>query len=130
MADSGINAAFTFVSTTYDADDCLQTTGINRSHSGPQYQCNGVMKTGIGAKSYVFNYSMAISKTDTTRITNLDETSTGAFTYWPGGNAAGRIKMTSTRAVSMACNIGAEANGIITIDGTLNLDDLTTAAQT
>lgn len=130
MADSGLLGSFSFGGTVYDADDCLQSHSINRSAQLASYQCSGAMANAVGAKVYVFNASLALAKGDTTKVAALAEGSTGAFEYHPGGDAAGNIEMTSTRGVVATANINGPINGIITLDVTINLDNLTDATAT
>jgi len=128
MADAGINAAFTFAGTVFNADDCVQNTSVQRSINPVTYQCSGIQKTVIGAKIYLFTYQLAIAKDDTSKVALLDEGSTGAFIYNPGGDVTGNIEMTSTKGTAVRMDVGAAANGFITIDGQLALDDLTNAS--
>ncbi len=130
MADAGISAAFTFGGTTYNADDCIQNTQLQRSINPITYQCNGNQRTLVGAKIYLFSYQLAIAKDDTAKVTNLDEGSTGAFEYHPGGDTSGNIEITSTKGTAVRCDISAAANGFITIDGQIALDDITNAVAT
>ena len=130
MAGSGMLAAFTFGGMTWDADNCVQTTGVNTSLNTAQYQCSGIMKNVVGAKSFSFNYSIAVPVANDSELTALDVASTSAFTYYPFGNTATYIKLSSTRAVSTAMNVSAPVNGVVTVSGTLVLDDLTIGAAT
>lgn len=130
MADSGLLGSFSFGGTVFDADDCLQSHSINRTLQTSTYQCSGTMATVSGAKVYVFNYSMAIAKDSTADVAALAEGSTGAFEYHPGGDAAGNIEMTSTRGTAVQMNINGPVNGVLTIDGVINLDNLTDATAT
>lgn len=130
MANSGLNASFSFAGTVYNADDCIQNTSLARSLNNVTYQCNGVMQNAAGANVYVFSYQLALANTDTAKISNLNEGSTGAFEYHPGGDSSGRIEMTSTRGLVTQANISAAANGYITLDGSIALDNLTDATAT
>lgn len=127
MADSGLLGSFSFAGTVFDADDCLQSHSINRSVNTATYQCSGAMATVSGAKVYVFNYSLAIAKDDTATVAVLNEGSTGAFEYHPGGDAGGNIEMTSSRGTATQMNINGPVNGVLTIDGSINLDNLSDA---
>ena len=91
MADSGLLGSFSFGGTVYDADDCLQSHGLNRSTNAATYQCSGVMKTASGAQVYVFNASLALSKDSTAVVAALGAGDTGAFEYHPGGDTAGNL---------------------------------------
>lgn len=130
MAADGKNAAFIFGATTYDSDDCLQSSSLNASVAEVVYFCSGVEKMVTGTKTITFSASMAMAASDTTKVAALDEGSTGAFTYFPGGNTAGYIKDTSTRATVTANNITATPNAVILMDVTFRLDDLTRGTAT
>lgn len=130
MAGSGLLASFTFGGLTFDTDDCLQTTGVNTALQTGKYQCSGIMKSVTGAKSFSFNYSMAVAVANDSYLSALDVASTSTFTYYPFGNTATYIKLTATRATSTAMNVSAPVNGVVTVDGTLELDDLTIGAAT
>jgi len=130
MAGSGLLQSFTFGGLTFDTDNCVQSAGVNTSLQTGQYQCSGIMKNVVGAKSFSFNYSLAIPVANDSEITALDVGSTSTFVYYPFGNTATYIKLTATRGVSTALNISAPANGVVTVDGTIVLDDLTVGAAT
>ncbi len=126
MVVSGLSQQFIFNSQTYNADDCIQSSSLNRSVNAGMYQCGGSMKTALGAKTYVFNASLALAATDTTKVGALQEGDNGTdFAYWPAGVATGNIKMTSTKAWVASANYSAPVNGVITVDLTINLDALT-----
>lgn len=131
MAISGISQSFTFGATTYAAADCIQSASMNRSVNASMYQCGGTQKTALGAKSYVFNATLALSASDTAKVGALQEGDNAtAFEYHPGGDTAGNIEMTSTKAWVVAANYSAPSNGILTLDVTINLDNLTDATAT
>lgn len=131
MAVSGILQSFTFNSVTYDADDCIQSSSINRSVNASTYQCGGSMKSAMGAKSYTFNASLALAADATATVAALQEGDNATdFIYYPAGNTAGNIKMTSTKAWVTSANYSSPVNGVLTVDVTLALDDLTDATAT
>jgi len=130
MPETGLLQSFTFNSVTLDSDDCLQTTGVSSTLQTAKYQCSGVMKSAKGAKTFAFNYSFAVPVASDSLLTALDVGSTSTFTYYPFGNTATYIKITATRAIVTAMNIGAAANGVVTVDGTMELDDRTIGAAT
>lgn len=128
MAVSGINQSVTFNSVTYNSDDCIQSSSMNRSVNVSNYQCSGVNKTALGAKSYVFNMSLALGATDVAKIAALQEGDNATdFAYYPAGYVTGNIEMTSTKAWVTAANFSAPVSGVMTVDVTLALDDLTDA---
>lgn len=130
MADSGKNASFKFGATVYDADDCISGFSLSRAINDVVYQCNGVDKHAAGTKSYSFSVSLALAASDTTKISALAEGATGAFEAHPGGDTATYIEAEATRGLVTQSNIGAEQNGVITMDVTIALDDLTMGAAT
>jgi len=130
MAGSGLLQSFTFGGLTFDTDDCVQSAGVNTSLQTGKYQCSGIMKSVTGAKTFSYNYSMAVAVANDSYITALDVGSTSTFTYYPFGNTATYIKLSATRGTATALNISAPANGVVTVDGTIELDDLTVGAAT
>ena len=68
---------------------------------------------------------MALDATDTTKVSALASGSTGTFEAHPGGDTATYIEVTSTNATVIQSNISAETNGVITLDVTIALDDVT-----
>jgi len=130
MADAGISASFKFGATTYGSTSCVQNTSVQRSINPITYQCSGIQKTVVGAKIYLFTYQLAIAKDDTAKVAALAEGSTGAWEYHPGGDTASNIEMTSTKGTAVRMDVGAAANGFITIDGQLALDTMTNATAT
>lgn len=130
MADAGISASFSFAGTVYDADDCVQNTSLQKSINPITYQCNGNQRTLIGAKIYLFSAQLALAKDDTGKIAALEEGDTGAFEYHPGGDTAGNIEFTSTKGTVVRSDVSAAANGFITLDIQIGLDDLTDGTAT
>ena len=130
MADSGKSASFSFASTVYDADDCLQSWELNKSVEDITYYCNGRTKHLGGNADAVFTSTLALAKDDTGKISALAEGSTGAWEGHPGGDAAGNIEYTSTKGTVINAPVSAPQNGVITIDVTIALDDLTESVAT
>ena len=130
MAASGISASFIFGGITFGVGDCIQTTGIQTSANAPTYQCSGILKNAIGAKAFSFSYSIAVGVSEDSKVTALDLNSTSAFTFYPFGNTATYLKLTSTRGQVTGQNVSAPSNGVVTVDGTIVLDDLTIGAAT
>lgn len=127
---SGMNNSFIFGGITFDDDDCVQSAGVNTTMATASYQCSGIMKNVTGPKSFVFNYTIVVAATNDSYVTALDIGSTSTLTYRPYGTTAGRLKYTSTRGIASSQNISAPASGVVTIDGSIVLDDLTIAANT
>ena len=127
---SGLNQQFVFASITYGPSACVQSAGINTSLNAPTYQCSGIMKNTIGAKTFSFTYSIAVSATNDSYVTALDVGSTSTLSYFPFATTTGYLKLTSTRGVCTQQNISSAANGVVTVDGTIALDDLTYGTST
>ena len=126
MAVSGLLQQFVFNSQTYGPSGCVQSSSLNRSVNASQYQCGGSMKTALGAKTYVFQASLALAANATATVGALQESDNATdFAYWPAGVSTGNIKMTSTKAWLVAANYSAPVNGVLTVDITINLDALT-----
>lgn len=130
MAVTGKNAEFKWVSTTYDADDCLQNWNLDRNVEDITYYCNGHTKHLAGNANAVFSCSLALSATDTAKIAALEEGTTGAWIGYPAGNTATYMKFTATRGVVINAPVSAPQNGVVTVDVTIALDDCTDAAVT
>ncbi len=131
MAVSGISQSITFGSTTFAAADCIQSATLNRSVNASNYQCSGVMKTALGAKTYVFNMTLALAASDTVKVAALQEGDNATtFKWFPGGVTSGNMKVTSTKAWVVAANYSAPVNGVLTVDVTINLDNLADGTST
>lgn len=130
MADSGKNASFTFATVVYDADDCLQGWDLNSAINDIVYQCNGYDKHLPGTKAISFRVSLALAKTETTKVTALAPGTTGAFEAQPAGNTAGYIEIQASRAQVNSANISTSPNGVILIDAEFGLDDITYTTAT
>lgn len=130
MADSGRLAAFKFGSTTYNADDCLQSWDIADAIQDVVYQCNSYDKHARGTQNVSFSVSLALAKTDVTKVTALAPGTTGAFEAHPGGDAASNIEITATRGIVIQRNVTAPINGIIQADVVIALDDVTWTTAT
>jgi hypothetical protein len=130
MAGSGKNAAFTFATIVYDADDCLQGWDLNSAINDVVYQCNGYDKHAVGTKAVTFRASLALAATDTTKVTALAPGTTGAFEAHPGSDSSGTIEIEVARAQVNSANMTAPINGIIAVDVEFALDDIDYGAST
>lgn len=131
MAGTGLSQSFTFGTTTVAASGCIQSSSLDNSVNAAMYQCGGVMKTALGAKTYVFQATLAYDETDTTVGLAFEPGDNSTiFKYFPGGVTSGNIKFTSTKAWVVAARYTAPVNGVITLDITINLDALTIGAST
>lgn len=127
---SGLNQQFVFGGLTFGPAACVQSAGVNTSLNSPQYQCSGIMKNTVGAKSFSFTYSIAVSASNDSYVTALDVGSTSTLSYFPYATTSGYLKLTSTRGIATQQNISSAANGVVTVDGTIVLDDLTFTTST
>lgn len=125
MADTGKNASFKLGSTTYGTSDCLQSWAINDAINEVVYQCQGYDKAAAGSRSVTFAVSLALSVTDTTKVSALAPGTTGAFEAHPGGDTDSYIEIISTSALVTQRNLSAPVNGIITADVQIRLNDVT-----
>jgi hypothetical protein len=130
MAESGRNAAFTFATVVYDADDCLQGWDLNSAINDITYECNGYTKHLIGTKVATFRAALALSATDTTKVTALVPGTTGAFEAHPAGDTLNYIEIEVARAQVNSANISAPMNGVIAVDVEFALDDIDYGAST
>jgi len=125
MADGGKLAAFTFATIVYDADDCLQGWDMNDAIQDIVYQCNSYDKHAVGTRGVSFRASLALAATDTTKVTAFAPGTTGAFEAHPGGDTAGNIEITATKATVISAPLSSGPNNVIAIDVELALDDVT-----
>ena len=130
MTDSGKNASFKFNTVLYDADDCLQGWDLAAALNDIVYQGNGYDKHLPGTNTTTFRVSLALAKTETTKVTGLAPGTTGTFEAHPAGDTAGNIEIEVTRAQVNSANISAPVNGIIAIDVEFGLDDVDYGAAT
>ena len=125
MADSGKLASFKFGATTYTTAHCLQSWDLNSAINDVVYQCGGYDKHLVGSKTLSFRTTLGLAATATTTVIAFAPGTTGAFECHPGGDSAGRIEVTATRAQVNSANMSAPINGIIALDIELALDDVT-----
>ena len=130
MADSGVNASFSFGGTVYDADDCLQNWNLDWSVEDITYYCNGAQKHLPGNVNAVFTATLALAATDTTKIGALEPGSTGVWEGHPAGDTATYIEYEATKGTVLSAPVSAPQNGVISIDVTIALDDCTDGAAT
>lgn len=130
MADGGKLASFSFATVLYDADDCLQGWDLNDAIQDIVYQCNSYDKHAVGTRAINFTASLALSTTDTTKVSAFAPGTTGAFEAHPGGDSSGAIEITATKGTVISAPISSGPNNIIAIDVTIALDDVTYSAAT
>lgn len=128
MAVSGKNASFKFAGQTYDSDDCLQSWDLNRAVNDVVYQCGGYDKHAAGTKTITFSASLALAATDTTKLSYFAPGTTGAFEAHPAGDTPTYIEAIVTKATVISSNISAPINGVVAVDLTFGLDDITVGA--
>jgi len=130
MAVTGKLASFKFGATTYDSDDCLQNWNLNKSAEDITHYCNGRTKHLGGNADAVFTCTLALAAADTAKIAALEEGTTGAWEGHPAGDTAGNIEFTATKGTVLNAPVSAPQNGVVTVDVTIALDDLTDKAAT
>jgi hypothetical protein len=126
MADTGVNASFKLGAVTYDTDDCLDSWAITDAIDLITYVCGGYNQGAAGARTVSFSISLALAATDVAKLTALSPgTLSTTFEAHPGGDTATYIEVISTSALVTTRNVSAPANGIITADVTIHLNDVT-----
>lgn len=127
MADpvTGINESFKFASTTYDADDCIQSGAITDAIQEVVIQCGGFNVAGEGPRDVTFTASLALAANDVTKINALEPGASGTFEAHPAGDTFGFIEITSTSAKVISRNISYAVASFITMDVTIRLNDVT-----
>ena len=126
---TGKNASFVFNSTTLNADDCLQSGGIDDAVNEVVYQCDGMDKAAAGTRSAMFNVSLVLAETDVTKITALAPgTNASDFEAHPFGDTATYVEVTSSDATVIRANKSWSANGVVTMDVSIRLNQITIQA--
>lgn len=127
MADpvTGINESFKFGSTTYDADDCIQSGAITDAIQEILIQCGGFNVAGEGPRDVTFTASLGLAANDVTKINALEPGTTAAFEAHPAGDTFGYIEVIATSAKVISRNINYAVAAFITMDVTIRLNDVT-----
>jgi hypothetical protein len=134
MAETGKNAILEF-GTTFGPADCLQGGNISDAVEDITYYCNGFQKHIAGVRIASLDVSMALPETNMTTVMSYiyPGANSTSWIWRPSGHSTGsktRLKYTSTKAHCLTANVSAPINGVITLDATFVLDDLTIAAAT
>lgn len=130
MADTGLLASFKFDNEVYDEDDCLSGWSLADQIQEVIYQCGGMEKGAAGPRSAVFNVALGLAADDTAKVSALYPGATGAFEAHPAGDTPSYIEVTATDALVRVANKSAPANGIITLDLQIRLNDITLGTAT
>lgn len=128
MPDTGKLASFSFGGTVYDEDDCVGGWSLNDAINEIIYQCGGQDTAAAGTRSTTFSASLGLEATDHAKITALAPGTSGAFEGHPAGDTATYIEVLATDSLVTVANQSAPANGIISLDVTIRLNDITTQA--
>jgi hypothetical protein len=128
MADIG-NPEIVFNTVTFDEDDCVQNSQLSLTAVVSTYMCDGFMKVVTGPTSGVLTATIAIAADDTAKMTALTTGATSTLSYWPAGNTATHIAVTSTNATVTAISSPADVASFLSYDVTFHLDNVTIAAQ-
>ena len=127
--ETGKDAAFTFNSQTYGLTDCLQSGGIDHAVNEVVFQCNGMDKGAAGTTSATFNVSLVLDQTDITKINALlPGTNASDFEAHPFGDTATYVEVTSSDATLISAPMSWSANGMVTMDVTIRLNQITIQA--
>ena len=127
---TGKLASFSFNSTVYDEDDCVMGWSLNDSINEIIYQCGSQDQAAAGTRSSVFNVSLGLEATDTAKLAALYPGPTGAFEGHPAGDTPTYMEVTATDSLITVANKSAPSNGIITLDLTIRLQDITLGTAT
>ena len=130
MPDTGKLASFSFNSQVYDEDDCVMNWSLNDSINEIIYQCGGQDQAAAGTRSSVFSASLALDATDTAKLAALYPGAAGAFEAHPAGDTPTYMEIPATDALITAANKSAPSNGLITLDLTIRLQDITLGTAT
>lgn len=126
MADTGLNASVKINGTTYGTSDCLQSNAINDAINKVVYQCGGYDKAAVGTRVVTFTFSLALAKTDVTKMTALAPgTLITTFEAHPAGDTDGYIEIISTDGIIESRPGTWSPNGMIAIDVTCHLNNIT-----
>ncbi len=127
---TGKNASFSFGGTVYDADDCVSNWTLNDAINEVIYQCGGYDKGAAGTRSATFSVTLALAAADTTKVGALVPGGTGAFEAHPAGDTATYQEITATEALVTQATRSAPQNGVITMDLSIRLNDITLGTAT
>lgn len=130
MPDTGKLGSFSFDGTVYDEDDCLSGWTLNDAINEVVYQCGGYDRAAAGTRTATFSISLGLAQDDTTKLTALYPGATGAFEAHPAGDTATYLEITATDSLITVANKSAPINGIITLDLTIRLQDITLGTAT
>ena len=130
MPDTGKLASFKFANEVYDEDDCLSGWSLPDAINEIVYQCGGQDQGAAGTRTTTFSASLGLNANDVAKVTALAPGAKGAFEAHPGGDTPGYIEVIASDALVTVANKSAPSNGIITMDITIRLNDVTIGAAT
>lgn len=126
MPDTGVNAKVLINTTTFTTTDCIQSNAINDAINKVIYICGGYDKAAAGSRVVTFTFSVALAKTDVTKINAVAPgTVLTAFEAHPGGDTAGNIEIISTDGIIESRPINWGPNSMIAMDVTVHLNNVT-----
>jgi hypothetical protein len=126
MADTGLNASVKINGTTYTSSDCIQSNAINDAINKVVYQCGGYDRAAVGTRVVTFTFSLALAKTDVTKLNDLAPgTVITSFEAHPGGDTDSYIEIVSTSGIIESRPGTWSPNGMIAIDVTCHLNNIT-----
>ena len=111
---------------------CLVSVDFSETVDTMLSECvgDGYKETVYGLKSATMTVSGELETDDVTAIGNFDLGTSGALVFQPNGTTLGDIKISSTNAVVVSRDISTSSSSMSTLTVTLNLDDVTIAANT
>lgn len=130
MPDTGRYASFKFGSEVYDEDDCISGWQLNDAINEVIYSCGGQDQAAAGNRTTTFSVSLGLAATDTAKVNALYPGAKAAFEAHPAGDQPGYMEVIASEALITTANKSAPNNGIITLDLTIRLNDVTLAVAT
>ncbi len=114
-----------------NALSCLTSADVSESIDTLMSECVGqtYKATITGLKTATVTVSGEIENDDVTELGNFAPATSGALVFQPNGTTAGDIKITSTKATVVSRDITTAGGSLSAVSITLNLDDLTLAAN-
>lgn len=91
---------------------------------------DGYKETIYSLKTATLTVSGELETDDVTAINDFDIGTSGAVVFQPNGTTVGDIKISSTNGVVVSRDISVSSSGLATLSATINLDDVTIAANT
>lgn len=114
-----------------NALSCLTSADVSEAVDTFLSECVGqtYKATITGLKTATMTINGEIETDDVSELENFALGDSGALIFQPNGTTAGDIKISSTKATVVGRNITTSGGALSAVSITLNLDDLTLAAN-